>query len=272
MASKAPINSSIGSWALPVDLRDISIRYIGTEFNPIYPRKANPPRPARALTKLTRVVIPSRLFEYMIAAYLIILAPGPSVLFIVARAISWGKKIAFATAAGNVSGSFLLATLTALGIGPILQRSEIAYISVQWGGGIYLMYLGYDAIRKRAVHAEDMTNTSGAIPTVFRTWREGLVVGALNPKAIVFYAAVCPQFIDRDRGHVTWQLWFLGLVFCIIALISDSSWGFAAGAARDWLASDRTRLEKLRAGGGGIMIILGILIIVQVIVEMVRAT
>lgn len=211
------------------------------------------------------MVIPSRLFEYAIAAYLIILAPGPSVLFIVARAISWGKRIAFATAAGNVSGSFVLATLTALGIGPILQRSELAYNAVQWGGGLYLIYLGVDAIRKRSEHAEDMTDTTGGKPSAFRTWREGFVVGVLNPKAIVFYAAVCPQFIDRDRGQVTWQLWFLGLVFCIIALISDGMWGLLAGQTREWLSSDRTRLEKLRAGGGSVMVFLGILIIVQAV-------
>jgi len=201
----------------------------------------------------------------VIAAYLIILAPGPSVLFIVARAIAWGKKIAVATAAGNVSGSFVLVTLTALGIGPVLQRSEIAYIAVQWGGGLYLMYLGFDSIRKRAVNADAMTDISGGAPSTFRTWREGFVVGVLNPKAIVFFAAVCPQFIDRDRGQVTWQLWFLGLIFCLIALISDSSWGLLAGQARDWLSSDRGRLEKLRSGGGGVMILLGILIIVQAV-------
>lgn len=211
------------------------------------------------------MVIPSRLFEYVIAAYLIILAPGPSVLFIVARAISWGKRIAVATAAGNVSGSFVLATLTALGIGPILQRSELAYNAVQWGGGLYLMYLGIDAIRKRAVHADEMTDQTGGAPSTFRTWREGFVVGVLNPKAIVFFAAVCPQFIDRDRGQVTWQLWLLGLIFCLIALVSDSSWGLLAGQAREWLSSDRGRLEKLRSGGGGVMILLGILIIVQAV-------
>ena len=93
------------------------------------------------------------------------------------------------------------------------------------------------------------------------------MVGVLNPKAIVFYAAVCPQFIDRERGHVTWQLWFLGLVFCVIALISDGSWGLLAGQAREWLSSDKSRLEKLRAGGGGVMIFLGILIIIQAVTQ-----
>ena len=211
------------------------------------------------------MVIPSRLFEYAIAAYLIILAPGPSVLFIVARAISWGKKIAVATAAGNVSGSFVLATLTALGIGPILQRSELAYNAVQWGGGLYLMYLGIDAIRKRAEHAEDMTDTSSGQPGVLKTWREGFVVGVLNPKAIVFYAGVIPQFIDRDRGHVTWQLFFLGFLFACVALIFDGSWGLLAGVARQWFATSQKRIENMRVSGGVIMMILGLLVIVSAI-------
>ena len=213
------------------------------------------------------MIIPTRLPEYLVAALVIVLVPGPSVLFIIARAIAWGKKTALSTVLGNVSGTFTLASLIALGIGPILQRSNFAYLAVQYGGGLYLIYLGFDAIRKRAEHADDMTDTSGGKPTFFRTWREGFVVGVLNPKAIVFYAAVCPQFIDRDRGHVTWQLWFLGLVFCIIALLSDGMWGLLAGQAREWLSSDRGRLEKLRAGGGSVMIFLGVLIIVQAVLN-----
>ena len=216
------------------------------------------------------MVIPSRLIEYSIAAYLIILAPGPSVLFIVARAISWGKKIAFATATGNVSGSFVLSTVTALGIGPILQRSDLAFSAVQWGGGGYLIYLGIDAVRHRTVHASDMTDVSGGQPTLLRSWRDGFFVGVLNPKAIVFYAAVCPQFIDRERGHVSFQLWFLGLIFCVIALFSDGGWGILAGAARDWLSKDIKRIEKLRALGGSVMIALGFLIIIQAIQFLLR--
>ena len=213
------------------------------------------------------MIIPTRLPEYLVAALVIVLVPGPSVLFIIARAIAWGKKTALSTVLGNVSGTFTLASLIAVGIGPILQRSNIAYLAVQYGGGLYLIYLGFNAIKHRVLHAEDMTIKTGDQPTLRQSIRDGFWVGFLNPKAIVFYAAVCPQFIDRERGHVTWQLWFLGLVFCVIALISDGSWGLLAGQAREWLSSDKSRLEKLRAGGGGVMIFLGILIIIQAVTQ-----
>ena len=98
------------------------------------------------------MVIPSRIFEYIIAAMIIILAPGPSVLFVIARAIAWGRKIAVFTVAGNVTGAFALSVVVAVGLGPILQRSEIAFIAVQILGGLYLVYLGITAIRHSQIH------------------------------------------------------------------------------------------------------------------------
>ncbi len=203
------------------------------------------------------MVIPSRLVEYIIAAMIIILAPGPSVLFVIARAIAWGRKVAVVTVAGNVTGAFVLSSLVAFGLGPILQRSELAFIAVQWLGGLYLVYLGIDAIRKRKMHAADMTNQGPVEPTVFQSIRDGFMVGVLNPKGLVFYAAVLPQFIDRDRGNITGQLLFLGALFSVLAFFSDGGWGLLAGTARAWLAGDASRLEKLRATGGCVMIILG---------------
>ncbi len=188
---------------------------------------------------------------------IIILAPGPSVLFVIARAIAWGRKVAVVTVAGNVTGAFVLSSLVAFGLGPILQRSDLAFVAVQWLGGLYLVYLGIDAIRKRKMHAADMTNQGPVEPTVFQSIRDGFMVGVLNPKGLVFYAAVLPQFIDRDRGNITGQLLFLGALFSVLAFFSDGGWGLLAGTARAWLAGDASRLEKLRATGGCVMIILG---------------
>jgi len=213
------------------------------------------------------MVIPSRLTEYIVAAMVIILAPGPSVLFVIARAIAWGRKTAVFTVAGNVTGSFVLSVFVALGLGPVLQRSELAYTIVQWGGGLYLMYLGIDAIKHRVLHAADMTNHNNQAPGFRRSIRDGFWVGALNPKATVFYAAVLPQFIDRERGSVSAQLILLGAIFSILAFISDGSWGLLAGTARQWLATDPKRLEKLRSTGGSIMIILGIAVLISAIVR-----
>jgi threonine/homoserine/homoserine lactone efflux protein len=213
------------------------------------------------------VIIPSRLPEYIVAAMVIILAPGPSVLFVIARAIAWGRATAVFTVAGNVTGAFSLSVFVALGLGPVLERSELAYIAVQWGGGLYLMYLGIEAIWKRSVHAADMANQGDTAPSIRRSVRDGFWVGALNPKGVVFFAAVLPQFIDRERGSITAQLIFLGAVFAVLAFVSDGSWGVLAGTARNWLATDSKRLEKLRATGGVIMILLGLQVLVSAIVS-----
>jgi len=213
------------------------------------------------------MVIPSRLPEYIVAAMVIILAPGPSVLFVIARAIAWGRKTAVFTVAGNVTGAFALSTMVAIGLGPILQRSDLAYAAIQWGGGLYLMYLGIDAISQRKIHAEDMRNQGDIAPGVARSMRDGFWVGALNPKGLVFYAAVLPQFVDREKGNVALQLIFLGAVFSILAFVSDGTWGLLAGTARQWLATDAKRLEKLRATGGIVMIILGISVLISAIVS-----
>ena len=191
----------------------------------------------------------------------IIVAPGPSVLFVIARAIAWGRTTAVLTVLGNVLGSFVLSTLVAIGVGPVLQKYHIAYILVQWAGGGYLIYLGIDAVRHRKVHAADMTSQGPTARNKIRTIRDGFWVGILNPKAMVFFAAILPQFVDIKSRNVTSQLIILGLTFCVLAFLSDSTWGLLAGTARQWLAGDHSRLEKLRATGGTVMIILGLAVL-----------
>ena len=216
------------------------------------------------------MVIPSRVIEYIIAAMIIILAPGPSVLFVIARAIAWGRKVAVFTVAGNVTGAFFLSSLVAFGLGPILSRSDLAYSAVQWGGGGYLVFLGITAIRARKIAAADMKSQGSVVPTFWRSARDGFWVGALNPKGLVFYAAVLPQFVDIERGNVTGQLLFLGALFSILAFISDGTWGLLAGTARAWLASDEKRLELLRVIGGCVMIILGLLVIASALRDLIN--
>jgi threonine/homoserine/homoserine lactone efflux protein len=112
-----------------------------------------------------------------------------------------------------------------------------------------------------------MSNQGDVAPSIRRSIRDGFWVGALNPKGVVFFAAVLPQFIDRDRGGVTGQLILLGAIFSLLAFISDGTWGLLAGTAREWLATDAKRLENLRAIGGVIMMILGISVLISAIVS-----
>lgn len=213
----------------------------------------------------TQSALPSRLWEYLIATILIILAPGPSVLFTIARAIAWGRVAAITTVIGNAAGMFLVSVLVALGIGPLLQRSEILYNGIQWAGGSYLIYLGYAAIAASKVDAADMQKTVGGKPSFFTSVRNGFWVGVLNPKSVVFFAAILPQFIDQEKNNVTAQLLLLGAIFALIALISDGSYGLLAGTIRQWLAGDVRRLIFMRLTGGIVMIALGIFTILSAV-------
>ncbi|MFM8254765.1 MAG: LysE family translocator [Actinomycetota bacterium] len=211
------------------------------------------------------IPIPSKIGEYFIVSLAIILAPGPSVLFTIARAIAWGRKVAVLTVLGNATGFFAMSLLVALGVGPIIQSSDLIYAGVQWAGGLYLIYLGVDAIRKRNEHSNQMLEegSSGA-PSAIRIIRDGFVVGILNPKGIVFNAAVTPQFIDRGSGNVVMQLILLGAIFALLAFFCDGTWGLLAGTARNWLATNLSRIIFLRIVGGIVMIILGVLILIQI--------
>jgi threonine/homoserine/homoserine lactone efflux protein len=211
------------------------------------------------------IVIPTRIWEYVVAAVVIILAPGPSVLFVIARAIAWGRATAVATVAGNVLGAFSLSVVVAIGLGPILQRSHIAFTSVQFLGGSYLIYLGIDAIRHSQIHASDMTSQGEIRPSKFKSARDGFWVGALNPKGMVFFAAILPQFIDRSRGHVTSQLILMGAIFAVIAFFSDGGWGVLAGTIRNWLATEIKRLVRMRVTGGTVMILLGLFTLISAV-------
>lgn len=205
------------------------------------------------------MVIPSRIWEYCIAAILIIVAPGPSVLFTIARAIAWGRAIAVFTVLGNILGMYTMAVIVSFGLGPILSKSHAAFIGVQWLGGLYLIYLGYSAIKESPRDAGEMLKIVDEKPSAWKTIRQGYMVGSLNPKGIVFFAAILPQFIDRERGSVTFQMLLMSTIFAVLGFLSDGTWGFLAGTVREWFASDVKRLIRLRIIGGCVMVLLGIL-------------
>jgi len=197
---------------------------------------------------------------FFVASAIIIIVPGPSVLFTVARGIAWGRATAVLTTLGNTLGTYLLAILVAVGLGPLISHSALAATLLQLAGGSYLVYLGIDAFRHRRSHANAMVSQVGSRPRVLVTIKQGFVVGVLNPKSLIFFTAVFPHFVDRSRGHVTAQLLLYGTVFSVMAFISDGTWGFIAGTAREWLSADPKRLITMRVVGACVMTTLGLLV------------
>lgn len=198
-----------------------------------------------------------RLLAFAVMSFLLILVPGPSVLFVIGRALAHGRRAALTTVLGNTLGAYALVVAVALGIGSIVERSVLVFTTIKLAGAAYLVYLGVRTWRERgSLHAPavEAGETRGAL----RTFWEGFTVGVSNPKTIVFFAAVLPQFVDPAQGHVTLQMLVLGLVFNLIAVVSDSAWGLAAAVARDWFVSSPRRLSLVGGIGGITMIGLGV--------------
>ena len=123
----------------------------------------------------------------------------------------------------------------------------------------YLVFLGVKNIRDRRALAALFAPAASATPKPLRRIvREGFFVGATNPKGVIIFTAVLPQFIDRSQGHVTVQLALLGMICIAIALLSDGAWAIASGTARNWLGSSPRRLEAMTGAGGAMLIALGV--------------
>ena len=196
------------------------------------------------------------LLAFTLAALVLIIIPGPSVLFTIGRALALGRMGGLLSVLGNALGLLPVVGLVALGVGGIVARSVVLFTIVKVVGALYLMYLGVQAIRHRRRSAE--AAISGAAPrSAWRQLGEGFVVGVTNPKTIAFFVAVLPQFVDLDAGSVPLQMMQLGLIFFAIALMSDAVWALAAAGARTWFGKSPKRIEALTATGGGLMIGLG---------------
>ena len=198
-----------------------------------------------------------RLLTFAAAAFVLIVIPGPSVLFEISRSVALGRRAGLATVAGNAAGEFVQATAVAVGIGAIVQRSAPIFTVLKVAGAAYIVVLGLRAIRDRRALSKvfDATIFPRGGPRIFV---EGLIVGTTNPKSLVFFAAILPQFVTPSPGNEPLQLMVLGLVFVLIALLSDSAWVVVAGTARNWFARSPRRLEMVGGAGGLMMIAVGV--------------
>jgi threonine/homoserine/homoserine lactone efflux protein len=200
-----------------------------------------------------------QLLGYAIASFLIIVVPGPGVLFVIGRALAHGRRTAIATAVGHAGGNYVVAACVAVGLGTLLERSAQAFVAVKLAGALYLVWLGVQAIRHRQALAEAMS-AADRVPARagWLALRDGLVVGVTNPKAYILFGAILPQFVNRGAGHVPAQMLLLALVSVSIGVLSDCAWGLAASGVRAWFARSPRRFALVGGAGGLAMIGVGI--------------
>jgi threonine/homoserine/homoserine lactone efflux protein len=206
------------------------------------------------------MVSTSNLLAFAAMCFVVIAIPGPSVLFVIGRALAHGRRAALATVLGNLLGSYALVIIVALGLGSLVQNSAQVLTAVKLTGAAYLVHLGIQAIRHRHQLRADITVSRRQNRGDLRTVLDGLLVGVTNPKGLVFFAAVLPQFVNHDAGSVPLQMMLLGLVPATVGLLCDTLWGLGASAARSWLVGSDRRLSMIGGAGGAALIGLGVVI------------
>lgn len=200
-----------------------------------------------------------QVLAFGLAAMILIAIPGPSVVFVIGRALAYGRGVALASVAGNSLGLLTIVVLVALGLGVVVQESVVVFQVLKLAGAAYLVWLGIEAVRRR----KEFLDADGDLPRGGRmTWaravRQGYVVGVTNPKAYMILAAVLPQFVDRGAGQVQLQMLLLGLLAFSIGMVSDSLWALIASQLRSWFTSSPKRGEAVGAVGGVSMVGLGL--------------
>ena len=198
-----------------------------------------------------------QLLGFTLASLVLIVIPGPGVLFVVGRGLAHGRRTALATACGHAAGNYGVAACVAVGLGSILERSATVFVVVKVLGAAYLVWLGVHAIWHRKSLA-----AAFAVATEpregWRAVRDGVVVGITNPKSYILFGAILPQFVNRGAGSVPGQMLVLALVSVPVGAVSDCAWGFAASAVRNWFASSPRRFELVGGAGGLAMIGVGV--------------
>ncbi len=201
-----------------------------------------------------------RFLEFIAVSWLLIIIPGPSVLFTISRGIALGSSGAVKTVFGNSIGLVLQAIFVSVGLGEALARSNLAFSVVRLVGASYLIYLGYMTLRSRKLVTDDKASDL-ALSSSKKIVREGLIVGLTNPKSFVFMAVVLPQFVIKANGHIPLQLLTLGLTFSLLAFLSDSAWGIFAGKSRNWIAKNPNLLARLTRSAGVTIAMLGVVLL-----------
>lgn len=185
---------------------------------------------------------------------MLLLIPGPSVLYITARSIDQGRKAGLVSVFGNALGSTILAVCAAAGLSAILASSAAAFNIVKYLGAAYLIYLGIRRLFSNDDHIPTVTQRKRLSHIFF----QGTFVAVLNPKTALFFLAFLPQFVDVSRGHVWEQTLLLGITLVVLGICTDSIYALLAGTAGNWLKRQGKLLRGQKYLSGGIYLALGV--------------
>jgi threonine/homoserine/homoserine lactone efflux protein len=197
----------------------------------------------------------STLALFAVAALTLIVIPGPAVLYIVSRSIEQGRAAGLVSVLGVAAGASVHVAAAALGLSSLLLSSALAFSIVKYAGAAYLVYLGVRTLLRKEQPFDAVPTNEHSLRRIFT---QGAVVNILNPKTALFFFAFLPQFVDFDAGSVGLQIAILGGIFVLLALVSDSVWALAAGAAAERLRGSERFLRVRRYASGTVLVGLGV--------------
>jgi threonine/homoserine/homoserine lactone efflux protein len=171
---------------------------------------------------------------FLVASVLLVLTPGPNLLYLVSRTLCQGTAAGLVSLAGTTTGFVVHILAAAFGLSAVFLAVPVAYDVLRWAGAAYLVYLAWDAVRPGSGGVFAPRRLPDASPG--RLFRMGLLTSILNPKVALFYLALFPQFVEPARGSVLTQSLVLGATQIVIAVCGDTLFVLAAAAVARWLA------------------------------------
>jgi threonine/homoserine/homoserine lactone efflux protein len=197
---------------------------------------------------------PSRLTLFVGAALLLLVVPGPSVLYIVTQSVSHGRRAGIASVAGITTGTLVHIAAATVGLSALLASSVLAFDVVKYLGAAYLIAVG---IRRLAGLEREREPHLRRTHDLARLYRQGIVVNVLNPKTALFFLAFLPQFVEPARGAAWLQILALGFIFAALGFLSDGTWALVAGTLGERLRRSRRFPTAQRYVSGSVFVGLG---------------
>ncbi len=201
------------------------------------------------------VISHSSLLLFVTGAAVLLVIPGPAVMYVVSRSIGHGRAAGLVSAMGIVTGTLCHVVAAALGISALLASSAVAFQFVKYLGSAYLIYLGIKTLRRKD---EQLVEADTGETKLIRIYGQGLLVNLLNPKTALFFLAFLPQFVDPARGHVTLQILQLGILFALMGWCSDSVYAVIAGTVAERIRGSLRLRRAQRNVSGSALIALGL--------------
>jgi threonine/homoserine/homoserine lactone efflux protein len=192
---------------------------------------------------------------FLLASALLLLTPGPAVLYIIARSVNQGRRAGLVSVCSIEVGNFMHVIAATLGLSALLLSSALAFTIVKYLGAAYLIYLGLRTLFTRDASQPIVSRQPQSLRRIFA---QGVVVAALNPKTALFFVAFLPQFVDPSHGAIAGQMLVLGCIFVLLAVISDSMYALLAGTVGQWLKGSRSVVRAERYVVGSVYIGLGL--------------